>query len=74
MPGNWFWFIMLVGLTVAIWEAVGAIEVAVIMADILMAIFWGKLPAAVYPIIFLTNVFVFAKALFFKPIAPQIQQ
>jgi hypothetical protein len=72
MAENWFWFIMLVAVTLPLWEAVGVLEVGVVLADILLAIFYGAVPVVVYPILFLLNIIVFAKLLFFKPIAPAV--
>lgn len=69
--GNWFWAMVLIGIMVSLWESVGALEVAVVLADILLAIFYGAVPVVVYPLIFLVNIFVFGKALFFKPVAPR---
>lgn len=74
MTGNWFWAILLAGIVAALWESVGVIEVGIVLADILAAIFYGSLPVVVYPTLFLLNIIVFGKSLFFKPLAPSLQQ
>jgi hypothetical protein len=72
--GNWFWLMILLGITVSLWEATGTMVTSIILADILSVIFYGSLPVIIYPTLFLLNIIAFASSLFFKPIAPQIQQ
>jgi hypothetical protein len=69
---SWFYLMMLMALMLPLWTSVGAIEVAIILMDILLAVFWGSIPSVVYPIVFLLNVFAFTKALLFRPFSPSV--
>ena len=72
MAGSWFYLMMLVAITLPLWTSVGAIEVAIILMDLLTAVFWGQVPSVVYPIIFLLNVFAIAKGVLFRPFSPSV--
>lgn len=72
MMESWFYLMLLIGITLPMWTAIGAIEVAIICLDMLVALFWGNVPAVTYPLILLLNVFMLVKAVFYRPLYPNI--
>jgi hypothetical protein len=70
----WFFFIIMAAIFLAVWEAVGNIAVPIVLLDILMAMFPDMFPAAVYPMVYIINIFGLAIVILFKPIAPTIQK
>jgi len=74
MAESWFYLFLLAFLTLPLWIAVQNLGNMVLLMDMIIITFYGKVPPNTYAFLALLNVFAFGLIIFYKPMSPTYAQ